>query len=620
MGPDLPMGLDLRKEQWRVNWRTRRFELDYDKYYRIQVMLGSWVVGYRDVDPVSGDSPGACKDEVFCKFDYGNTIPINVRIEVFAGCPDTRCQTKSFNLDEETDFEVEYSEGRRILLNIPDQDDDQDVTMSFGVCNEAQEERVDDLIDLPTFGPCAFTNILNTEQEWDGVLEPGKTATVSFCDLPHPDFGLDPPQQADLLRVHAFHDDGTVESLREKELCSEGLGSLPTNPFLKFASRVRDQFSSWIGVRPLMASAAVVQGGARGGDSLRRLGTEFKLALGGKIDFYDTPNPRTAPVGSSLTTAARVTDLEGNPVENATVRWNVVQPPAEGATVAGSITSSCTQDTPSNPDEIACFTDEFGTSEVSWTLAIDPGVNKLTAGGRGIADPRDDQDLACSIEGEPSRCNGPRENTADVTYEFGSFDPFTPIAVDDSPDDTVDVEAEEGADTIPDGTRLLFTAIGSSLAPDQVNDPVGGPSSWCPEPGSLYQSFTPSLSPLAAVELRMRAGGSFPSEGVDMTVKIRGDIPTGTDLGIATAFVPGPQTTGAQPLVLLEFSPAIAVTTGSTYVIEWPSLDGSVLGWIGADGVAGSGGPYDGGTAFGCSKNPIADRDWNFTTFSYWGE
>jgi hypothetical protein len=461
VGPDLPMTLDLRKEQWRVNWRTRRFPLDNDKYYRIQVMLGDWVVGYRDVDPVPGDSPGACKNEIFCKFDNGSAIPINVRIEVFAGCPDTRCQTKSFNLDEETNFEVEYSAGKRILLNIPDQDEDRDVTMSFGVCNEAQEQRVDDLIDLPTFGPCASTDILT---DWTGELEDGKTATVSFCELDDLNFGLGTAQGAH-LRVHAFHEDGTVEALRERELCNAGLGSLPTNPFLRFASRVRDRASSWIGVRPLMASAAAVGPGARGGNSLGTIRTEFVLALPGKIDYVSADDTtRTAPAGEDLLTTAVVTDLTGGGVEGARVRWKVVEPSEEDPyLVVGDVWSnSCTME----EDELVCETDGDGEVAVWWTLADDQGVNKLIAGGRGIADRRE-------------AFNGPRDFRYDPD---GPFDPFTPIAWEEYDPDGIDEDADEGADTIVAGTRIVFTAAGALVGDlvswwpgdEHARDIVGG--------------------------------------------------------------------------------------------------------------------------------------------------
>jgi hypothetical protein len=48
---------------------------------------------------------------------------------------------------------------------------------------------------------------------------------------------------------------------------------------------------------------------------------------------------------------------------------------------------------------------------------------------------------------------------------------------------------------------------------DQVSDAQTGFSRGCgtPPQGSLFQSFSPSSSPLAAVDLRVRVGGQFPS-------------------------------------------------------------------------------------------------------------
>lgn len=151
---------------------------------------------------------------------------------------------------------------------------------------------------------------------------------------------------------------------------------------------------------------------------------------------------------------------------------------------------------------------------------------------------------------------------------------------------------------------------------DQFNDPKTGTSFGCGNTGlSLYQSFTPTASSLLAVEPRFRAGGDFPTAGVDTTVKIRSDSPTGTVLGTAMAFVPGSQLAGAQLLVRFNFSPAITVTPGDTFVIEWvsPAPAGeaadTILTWMGR-----TDNPYGQGNMFGCTGIPILDNDLNFRT------
>lgn len=131
--------------------------------------------------------------------------------------------------------------------------------------------------------------------------------------------------------------------------------------------------------------------------------------------------------------------------------------------------------------------------------------------------------------------------------------------------------------------------------------------------GSRFQSFTPSASSLDAVDLLLRAGGSFPTTGYDTTIKIRSNDPQGTVLGTATTFVPGPLTSGVQQMVRFSFSGAISLTPGQTYIIEWisPQEGGVILGWMGADTN-----PYPYGTAFGCWGTSIDDTDFVFMTYS----
>lgn len=159
------------------------------------------------------------------------------------------------------------------------------------------------------------------------------------------------------------------------------------------------------------------------------------------------------------------------------------------------------------------------------------------------------------------------------------------------------------------------TPVGVS---DQSNDPETSTSFGCSDTGlSLYQSFTPTASPLVAVELRLRAGGSFPAEGVDTAIQIRSGSPVGTVLGTATTFVEGPQVGGTQLLVLFSFSPAITLTLGDTYVIEWlsPAPAGvnadAILTWMGI-----TDNPYPGGNMFGCTGTEVPSNDLNFRTFT----
>lgn len=145
---------------------------------------------------------------------------------------------------------------------------------------------------------------------------------------------------------------------------------------------------------------------------------------------------------------------------------------------------------------------------------------------------------------------------------------------------------------------------------DQSNDPPTGTSYGCGGEGSLYQSLTPALSPLTAVELRLRAGGSYPTGGISTTINVRDGGPAGTILGTATAFA-GIRATGDQILLRFTFTAPITITTGNPLVIEWITLPDAVLTWMGS-----TGNPYAGGTAFNCAAAPLADTDYNFKTLS----
>lgn len=177
-----------------------------------------------------------------------------------------------------------------------------------------------------------------------------------------------------------------------------------------------------------------------------------------------------------------------------------------------------------------------------------------------------------------------------------------------------------GDSDFPLGPYLKVTVATPPPPPDgsdQVNDPEASTSFGCGDGGmSLYQSFLPVLSPLSAVELRLRAGGSVPSGGTSTSINIRDGSPTGAILGSATAFVPGPVTD--QVLVRYVFTSPISVTPGSPLVIEWLSPApagqpaGTILTWMGT-----TTNPYAGGTMFGCGQTAAPDIDLNFRTF--WG-
>ena len=189
------------------------------------------------------------------------------------------------------------------------------------------------------------------------------------------------------------------------------------------------------------------------------------------------------------------------------------------------------------------------------------------------------------------------------------------------------VTNEEGVATLyyvntpESGAPLMFSAskenyVSVLLTPlltiDQVNAASAEKSRGCgATQGSLFQSFTPSVTNLAAVDLRLRAGGSFPSEGIETTVTIRSGGVGGDVLGTRTAFVSGPQPTGTELTVRFQFGPLLPLVPGEPYIIEWTTPGDAILTWMVAEDN-----PYDVGIAFGCSGQGIEDEDFIFTTYA----
>jgi Tol biopolymer transport system component len=143
----------------------------------------------------------------------------------------------------------------------------------------------------------------------------------------------------------------------------------------------------------------------------------------------------------------------------------------------------------------------------------------------------------------------------------------------------------------------------TSLIRDQSNYATVGTSYGCGTGGgSLFQSFTPAVSSLAAVDLALRAGGSFPSAGYTTEIRVlEGDL-NGEVVATGSAFVSGPVATGATFMVRFPISPALTLTAGS-YVIVWtsPAEGDGVLTWMGIDGDV-----YPGGAAYSCSGTELS--------------
>lgn len=158
------------------------------------------------------------------------------------------------------------------------------------------------------------------------------------------------------------------------------------------------------------------------------------------------------------------------------------------------------------------------------------------------------------------------------------------------------------------GAFQFTVASGTNFTLDQENGAIPSATTYSNQGSSLSQSFTPGASPLVAVKLLLRAGGSFTSDYTSI-VRIRNGSPTGTVVGTGTQIIPA-ATTGAhiEATYLLDWP--VQVDPGATYVIEWVSPSPTILTWFGETGD-----PYAGGEAFaGSASNQ--DVDHIFWTYS----
>ncbi|MHC4409324.1 MAG: hypothetical protein ACYS0F_10000 [Planctomycetota bacterium] len=152
---------------------------------------------------------------------------------------------------------------------------------------------------------------------------------------------------------------------------------------------------------------------------------------------------------------------------------------------------------------------------------------------------------------------------------------------------------------------------------DQQNDPTSTKSFSCGKTPilnkSILQSFVPAQDNLSAVEVRLRAGDSFPSTGQTVTIRVRDGATDGAVLGESSATVPANQEFLAQSVVRFEFS-NVALTPGDTYFIELDTPSSGILTWMGADDVD----HYPDGSAHTCAGTVWSGgiTDFNFTTYA----
>lgn len=452
----LAMTFDATTELYQVNWRTNL--LDPSREYRIEIWGVSfqtaerapalavtfpdgpfagrprWLFGWRDIDdsPSTASCTGA---EEFCFVNYGQNIPVKVRIEDYVFCPvDRNCAFQFVQSGTDANLEAVLPQGAgatSIQLFIPGQDGT-DFPLGLEPCTEAEKAAVEAFSALPTFGPCIKTVPPPTSEE----IELTEPVLLSYClDIDEEALAAQlavPESQLELLGVHHFSTQGDptgdikfVEAWPHaapscESPTSGGLASVEPSGSLTRLAQTGKQMLSWLGPQPLVA---LDKGGGGQGFTLRSF---YMLALPTKFEYETAGDDhRVAPAGSDVALRAKATDLDGSPVWGAKPSWVHVSSPNNGASVPAPPFPPTTMD---------------GISQATVTLSGAEGDNVFHAVGLGIAD---DRDVGCTLFGGAdgvASCEGPREG----------FDPFTPNTT----------ALAGGVVEIPEGTRLPFTVYG----------------------------------------------------------------------------------------------------------------------------------------------------------------
>jgi hypothetical protein len=391
------VNVSLTDQQYSVNWDTKAQALDVNKFYRIQVLVGSTVLGFADVDPVSNSTQlkNVQTNEYIGLVD-GRTLPVKFRIEnrALCGVGGSACAAKTINL----------AQGGGVELVVPGEDFHFDVPA--GTQATAGGQAVTDVtfnlekcegidVDLPKFGQCLRVTALYDAP--GAALTFTQPILISMCSFVPVSEG-----QQELITLHQ-QDGDLIRALPHAHPNCNVIGARATAPS-GLAARswrwMRDLATSLVTPGTLHAETRMAMLHLGGGGETTKTGatctpapsiargmalgtcvpaaaaatplptfgrtiSDFQFALPAKMDYVDPDDAsRTAPPGP-LPTAVKVTDWNGDAVQGATVTF--MQTAIEGpGTLIGTAVS--------NSD---------GVAQVSWTIGT--GSNMAVASGRGIA-------------------------------------------------------------------------------------------------------------------------------------------------------------------------------------------------------------------------------------------
>lgn len=357
--------LSLNGEMYQVDWKTDPGE----ELFRITVKVGSKTLGFADLHTLlSGKDKKNVNQDNFVPLEGGANLPIKFRIENGALCNPpgtTPCSSRTFNLVNGSEVSLKTGPGGdRSGLFVPPQSVNSVVTVTVQPCPDFNPR----LVDLPTFGSCLD---ISSDPALGQAFNPG--ALVFVCDVGPDLVGLTHAQERN-VSLHRF--DGTdTYALPHAQACA--ITHALARPSLSQVARdlahgrLKSAGRAVLGLLAPEPLAATGRRLDRGGGGISFGLSQFQFALPAKLQIQ-AGNGQNGPAGNPLPIqpTVLVTDLDGTPVENATVRF--------AAIAGGSVSASMV------------LTGANGLAGVTWTLPGALGTRQMVAYGKGLAAPNRD--------------------------------------------------------------------------------------------------------------------------------------------------------------------------------------------------------------------------------------
>jgi len=393
-----------RLREYQALWDTRGIGLRADRTYRIQISVGGAVLGFADVDVVRTIKEAArVNRDDFVPLLENLILPIRFWLGNNALCNGAACASKTINLSQGGGVEL-LAAGEDFKVDIPAGTSATfggqpvaNVTVNLEVCSGID-------VDLPTFGQCLRLSTF-FDATGQGELEFSKPVLISMCVLNS--VYNTPDEQQDLITLHQQdgsliralpHADpncGTIgmnrsgwdwlKSLAERFLAPTPAHAATRNALLHVgAGGETGVLGAKCGPPPEPAPGRVPgimltttcppqspmrRSGPRGSPMATvtppKTVSDFQFALPAKMDYLNRGDAdRTAPAGTALPTAVKVTDWDGTAVQGARVTFT--EPGEPDGTIIGTATSG-----------------SDGVAQILWTIKAGP--NTVVASGRGIA-------------------------------------------------------------------------------------------------------------------------------------------------------------------------------------------------------------------------------------------